>query len=138
MEKRSLHMGLIGLILVALIGLGAYALQGGGVSLFASGAAPPPLGEVPAFALRDQHDREVTNADWLGSVVIVNFIYSRCAEACPLSTAHMLKLQSVYAHEARVQLVSISVDPEFDTPPCPVELRRAARRPLTALGLFNG
>lgn len=116
MEKRPLRVGLAGLLLVVLIGLGAYALQIGGVSIFISGAAPPPLGDVPAFALRDQQGREVTRADWLGSVVVVNFIYSRCAEACPLSTAHMLKLQTVYEQEDRVQLVSISVDPEFDTP----------------------
>jgi len=116
MEKHRCRMGLFGLLLVVLIGLGAYVLQSGGVSLFTSGAAPPLLGDVPAFSLRDQHRREVTRADWLGSIVVVNFIYSRCAEACPLSTAHMLKLQRVYQHENRVRLVSISVDPEYDTP----------------------
>lgn len=116
MENRPLRMGLFGLMLVTLIGLGAYALQSRGVSLFTSGTTLPPVGDVPAFSLRDQHGREVTKTDWLGSVVVVNFIYSRCAEACPLSTAWMLKLQAAYEHEDRVQLVSISVDPEFDTP----------------------
>lgn len=116
MEKRPFHMGIFGLTLVVLIGFGAYALQSGGVALFASGSAPPPLGDVPAFTLQDQRGREVTKANWLGSVVVVNFIYSRCAEACPLSVAHMLKLQTVYGSEDHVQLVSISVDPEFDTP----------------------
>ncbi len=116
MEKRHLQLSCFGLSLVVLMGLGAYALQSGGVSLFTPGTAPPVLGDVPAFTLRDQRDQDVTQVDWLGSVVIVNFIYSRCAEACPLSTAHMLKLQTVYEREDRVQLVSISVDPEFDTP----------------------
>ncbi len=115
-QKRPLRMGFFGLLLVALISLGAYALQSGGVSFLMSGSAPSALGDVPAFTLQDQHGREVTKADWLGSVVVVNFIYSRCAEACPLSTARMLKLQTAYAHEDRVRLVSISVDPEFDTP----------------------
>ncbi len=108
-------MSMIGFMLVVLMGLGAYALQSGG-SLFAFGSAPPPLGDVPAFTLQDQHGRDVPKADWLGSVVVVNFIYSRCAKACPLSVAHMLKLQTVYSAEDRVQLVSISVDPEYDTP----------------------
>jgi cytochrome oxidase Cu insertion factor (SCO1/SenC/PrrC family) len=116
MANRPLLMGLLGLMLVTLMGLGAYGLQSGGFSLFTSGTALPPLGDVPAFSLRDQHDREVTQTDWQGSVVVVNFIYSRCAEACPLSIAWMLKLQTVYEHEDRVQLVSISVDPAFDTP----------------------
>jgi cytochrome oxidase Cu insertion factor (SCO1/SenC/PrrC family) len=116
MEKHPFRMGLFGLVLVALVVLGVYGLQSGGLSFFRVGSAPPPLGHVPAFTLRDQHGREVTQADWLGSVVVVNFIYSRCAEDCPLSTARMLKLYTVYQHEDRVQLVSISVDPEFDTP----------------------
>ena len=116
MENRSLRMSLYGLMAVSLIGLGAYALQSGVVSLLTFGSAPPPLGDVPAFNLRDQHGREVTKADWLDSVVLVNFIYTRCKEACPLSTAWMLKLQSVYEEETRVRLVSISVDPAFDTP----------------------
>lgn len=116
MEKRPFRLGLFGLMLVACIGLGAYGLQSGGVPWLTAGSAPPLLGDVPAFTLRDQHGREVTKADWLGSIVVVNFIYSRCEEACPLSTAWMLKLQTVYEHEARVQLVSISVDPAFDTP----------------------
>lgn len=108
------RMGLFGLILVACISLGAYALQNDG--LFRSESGLLRLGDVPAFTLQNQHGREVTKADWLGSVVVVNFIYSRCAEACPLSAARMLKLQTVYQHEARVQLVSISVDPDFDAP----------------------
>jgi cytochrome oxidase Cu insertion factor (SCO1/SenC/PrrC family) len=116
MEKRPFRIGLFGLMLAVLFGLGAYGLQSGGVSFLMSGSAPPPLGDVPAFTLQDQHGRDVAKTDWLGSVVVVNFIYSRCAEACPLSTAWMLKLQTVYEHEDRVQLVSISVDPEFDTP----------------------
>ena len=116
MQNRPVRLGLYGLLAAALIGFGAYALQSGGVSLFTFGSAPPPLGEVPAFSLRDQDGREVTKADWLDAVVLVNFIYTRCEEACPLSTAWMLKLQSVYERERRVRLVSISVDPAFDTP----------------------
>lgn len=115
-QRHLFRMALYGLSFVMLIGIGAYALQNGSFPQLMSGAAPPQLGDVPAFSLLDQRGRDVTKADWLGSVVVVNFIYSRCAEACPVSTAHMLKLQTVYERENRVQLVSISVDPEFDTP----------------------
>lgn len=114
-SKTPLRFVWLGLVLVAVVGLGAFAFQNS-AKLLMSGSLPEPLGDVPAFALLDHRGQDVTQADWLGSVVVVNFIYSRCAEACPLSTAHMLKLQSVYAQEPRVQLVSISVDPDYDTP----------------------
>ena len=117
MERQGrFRLGLVGLLIALLLGLGAYALYNGGVSVLMAGSSLPQLGEVPAFSLQNHRGNEVTKADWQGSVVVVNFIYSRCAEACPLSTAHMLKLQSVYADETRVQLVSISVDPAYDTP----------------------
>ncbi len=115
--RTSFRLAWLGLLsLVAIMGLGGYAFQSGGALQLLSGPLPEPLGDVPAFTLRDHRSQDVTSSDWLGSIVVVNFIYSRCAEACPLSTAHMLKLQTVYAQEARVRLVSISVDPDYDTP----------------------
>ncbi len=114
--NRLTRLGWLGLLLLVIMGLGAYAFQSSGTFQLLSGPLPAPLGDVPDFHLRDHRSQEVTQADWLGSVIVVNFIYSRCAEACPLSTAHMLKLQTVYAEEPRVRLVSISVDPDYDTP----------------------
>lgn len=114
--KPLFRLGWLGLLLLAVVGLSAYAFQSVGALRLMSGSLPEPFGNVPAFTLRDHRSQAVTQADWLGSVVVVNFIYSRCAEVCPLSTAHMLKLQTVYAQEPRVRLVSISVDPDYDTP----------------------
>ncbi len=47
---------------------------------------------------------------------IVNFFYTECPDTCPLQSAHMARLQDELAHEPDVRLVSISVDPEHDTP----------------------
>jgi hypothetical protein len=59
-------------------------------------------------------------------VIVIDFIFTRCDGACPLLTA---KLNQVRKHlgdllGTEVAFVSISVDPEFDTP---VELARFAR-----------
>jgi cytochrome oxidase Cu insertion factor (SCO1/SenC/PrrC family) len=75
-----------------------------------------PLAEVPDFVLRERSGQPVTKADLLGKVWIVNFIFTQCVEECPLATSRMARLQEAFAAEADVRLVSITVDPEHDTP----------------------
>ena len=60
-----------------------------------------------------------------GNVVVVNFIFTRCTEACPLLTRRMNAVRRELGDRfgRDVRFVSISVDPEFDTPQ---ELRRFA------------
>ncbi len=53
-----------------------------------------------------------------GKVVVVSFIFTRCGAACPLLMGRMRAVQADLGdllHE-RVRLVTISVDPEYDTP----------------------
>jgi len=73
-------------------------------------------GQVPDFSLIERSERPVQLADLLGKVWIVNFAYTRCTETCPVQTANMAKLQQAFAGEPDVRLVTISVDPESDTP----------------------
>jgi protein SCO1/2 len=73
-------------------------------------------GEVPDFALTERGGRQVTRADLLGKVWIVDFFYTECPDTCPLQSANMARLQDALAQEPDVCLVSISVDPEHDTP----------------------
>jgi protein SCO1 len=53
------------------------------------------------------------------NVVLINFIFTQCADACPTQTARLAKVQSLLADVIGrgVLLVSISVDPQHDTPP---------------------
>ncbi len=79
------------------------------------------MGEsVPDFALYDQSGRVVQSSRFRGKQIILNFIFSRCpvATMCPASTAKMMTVQRL-AREASVpnlELVSITLDPTFDTP----------------------
>lgn len=53
-----------------------------------------------------------------GRAVVLAFIYTTCTAICPLISATFAQLQGkLGADAARVQLVSISIDPEQDTPP---------------------
>ena len=71
--------------------------------------------EVPSFSLIDQEGRAFTNDDVAGRPWIADFIFTRCAEQCPAMTVHMVDLQKNLA-DADVRLVSVSVDPTYDTP----------------------
>ena len=73
-------------------------------------------GEVPDFTLIERSGRQVRRADLLGKVWIANFIYTQCKETCPLQTARMAQLQAEFVNQEDLRLVSISVDPERDTP----------------------
>lgn len=75
------------------------------------------FGRVPAFSLLDQKGRAVSNRDLLGAPWVANFVFTRCPSACPLLTAKFKALQGELGSLAGgVRFVSISVDPEHDTP----------------------
>ena len=75
---------------------------------------------MPGFTLYDQDGKAVDSSSFRGKRVLLNFIYTRCpvATMCPAATLKMMATQKA-AREAGItdlQLVSITFDPEFDTP----------------------
>lgn len=79
---------------------------------------PPPVeGQLPAFSLVDSDGQKVSDTDLRGQVWVAAFIFTSCPSTCPLVTAAMAKLQARFAADSiPVKLVSITVDPENDTP----------------------
>ncbi|MCI0483959.1 MAG: SCO family protein [candidate division NC10 bacterium] len=73
-------------------------------------------GPVPEFSLIERSGKRVTLSDLLGKVWVVDFFYTRCPDTCPLQSANMARLQAEFAEEADLRLVSVSVDPAYDTP----------------------
>lgn len=76
----------------------------------------PPIAEVPDFSFTTQEGKTLTKADLLGKVWIADFIFTRCAGPCPVMTSHMAELAAKVSKIPNVKLVSISVDPLYDTP----------------------
>jgi protein SCO1/2 len=82
---------------------------------------PVALGaRVPDFALIDQAHRRVTLSSFIGKVVVVNFVYTRCAlpQFCLRMANDFSALQKRFAQDLRRDLVllTITFDPERDTP----------------------
>ena len=76
----------------------------------------PVLSVVPSFSLVERSGQPVSLSDLTGKVWIADFIFTHCAGPCPLLSLQMGALQEPLAEFADVRLVSISVDPERDTP----------------------
>jgi protein SCO1/2 len=78
----------------------------------------PVIGPAPPFTLTSQDGAPVSLADFRGKVVAVTFIYTECPDICPLLTQKMVEIQDELGADfgAKVAFVSISLDPERDTP----------------------
>jgi protein SCO1/2/putative membrane protein len=72
----------------------------------------PPLGP---FSLVERSGRATTDADLAGGVWIAGFVFTRCNSSCPRITTAMKGVLSKLDRTG-VRMVSVSVDPEFDTP----------------------
>lgn len=86
-------------------------------------AFAPNLGVIRAaadFTLIGAAGRDVRLHDLRGRVVLLSFIYTSCPSACPLITQRMAllhrRLVEARLLPSRVTLVSITVDPERDSP----------------------
>ena len=78
----------------------------------------PKIAPAPEFALTSQDGRQVKLADLRGKVVALTFIFTRCTDTCPVLTPMMSFVQDRLGSDfgAKIAFVSITVDPEHDTP----------------------
>lgn len=119
-RTRMLLWGVLGsaLLGVMVLSIGSLIRQEPLAPLWpwASPARPPVYGSVPDFTLIDQGGRPLRMTALAGKIWIVNFIFTNCPDECPLMTAEMARLQADLAEVPELRLVSITVDPQHDTP----------------------
>ena len=95
----------------------------GNDSLAPPGSARTPLGrEVPDFALINQDGKRIHLHQYHGKALLLTFIYTRCPlpDYCPLMSKNFAQIAEQVRRDpklsASTHLLSISIDPEFDTP----------------------
>jgi protein SCO1/2 len=77
---------------------------------------------LPDYQLIDSKGRKITRETFAGKPLLLTFIFTRCPipNYCPLMTTNLREVQRALAaapdQANSVQLLSISFDPEFDTP----------------------
>lgn len=99
------------------------------VKVTAHGKGPAPItqhipaagDEVPDFTLTNQSGKHISMQGYRGKSVLVTFIYTRCPfpDFCPLVSKNFAEIDKQLDTNpalANVQLLSITFDPEHDTP----------------------
>src|ERR1700704_3230384 len=78
----------------------------------------PKIAPAPLFTLTSQDGAPISLADLRGKVVAVTFIFTLCTSTCPVLTPMMSLVQDRLGRSfgKSVAFVSITVDPERDTP----------------------
>jgi len=83
----------------------------------------PQVGErVPNFALTNQNGRRIRLSDYRGKTLLITFFYTRCPlnDYCPRVNGNFAALDKTLAQTpelyAQTHLLSISFDPQHDTP----------------------
>ncbi len=77
----------------------------------------PSFGVVPEFVLTDQTGGPLRSKETLnGHVWVADFIFTNCAGPCPRMSGQMKQVRETIKEDARLQMVSFTVDPDRDTP----------------------
>jgi cytochrome oxidase Cu insertion factor (SCO1/SenC/PrrC family) len=105
-----------GLALVGLTLVGAFLLARHGL-LGSRGKPLPVIDRIADFTLTNQNGQAVSLADLRGQVWVADIIFTRCAGPCPEMTRQMKELQNALPPDSPVKLVTLTTDPDFDTPP---------------------
>lgn len=84
----------------------------------AGGENLPKIKPAPEITLTNQDGTRLALKDLRGKVLAITFIFASCADTCPLLTAKMAGIQDRLGSDfgPQVYFVSITVDPERDTP----------------------
>ncbi len=92
----------------------------------------PILGQVPEFSLTSHRGASFGSKALGGKPYLAAFLFTRCPSVCPRLTERMGEVADRVKAEGRtLEFVSISVDPEHDTPPVLTEFakKHGALRP---------
>ena len=114
--SNKIHI-LLALLFLVLLPLDLHAHVPGAPREVPSTSATPNT-KAPAFVLLNQEGNRFDSTTLRGKVVVLNFIFTTCTDVCPLFTANVAQLQRTLKneHAGNVFLVSITTDPEVDSP----------------------
>lgn len=76
----------------------------------------PVIAELPAPSLVDQDGQVFDGEAMEGKLWVAAFVFTHCRATCPRLMAQMQKLQGRVSNVRSAQFLSVSVDPQNDTP----------------------
>jgi protein SCO1/2 len=86
-------------------------------------SGPPPFPVIgrtaPDFTLTDHQGRQIRLGQFRGRLVLLNFIYTNCADVCPIATATLTRVQRGLITRGwwgrDVVFLTVTTDPARDT-----------------------
>jgi protein SCO1/2 len=116
MKVRGPSRALLAVVLLPALALAATYAWAHGADAPAERLAK--IGSTQDFTLTAQDGTGFSTAQLRGKVVALNFVFTRCADVCPIATAKMVQIQRALGEQfgRDVFFVSVSVDPAHDTP----------------------
>ena len=121
-NRGSDRVFFISVVVALALGAGVWWVVTKVSSLTAAPVAVEPASALPLprplanFQLTERSGRAANRADLVGKFLVVNFVFTGCSLTCLAVNDRMAGIQSATAAMPDVQLVSLSVDPESDTP----------------------
>ncbi len=77
----------------------------------------PVLGQIADFVLTNELGQPVRLGDLRGHPWVVDVIFTRCAGPCLKMSRQMMELQRALPASSQARLVTLTTDPDYDTPP---------------------
>lgn len=74
------------------------------------------IGPAPKFELLNQDNLKISNETYKGKVYVLEFFFSTCPSICPKMNQSMLQIEKKFFGNPNFGIVSITIDPEHDTP----------------------
>lgn len=76
----------------------------------------PVYGSIAPFELTDSLNGKFSSGDLQGKIWVADFMFTTCSGICPMLTKNMGALYRSFNSDESVRFVSISVNPENDSP----------------------
>lgn len=106
--------GGLGLVILGIFG--AFLLSNPRQREPLAGSLPPVLETLPDFVLTNQTGSVVTLNRLRGQVWVADIIFTLCPGPCAKMTRQMAELQTALPPDQPVKLISLTTDPDFDSP----------------------
>jgi protein SCO1/2 len=74
------------------------------------------IGPAPKFELVNQDNIKISNETYKGKVYVLEFFFTTCPTICPKMNQSMLQIEKTFFGNPNFGIVSISINPEHDTP----------------------
>ena len=72
---------------------------------------------IADFSFTNQNGKTITQKDYEGKIYVADFFFTTCGSICPKMTTNLSEIQTAFAKNPKVKLLSFTVFPETDSVP---------------------